>query len=355
MSNSENIIVPAILCGGSGTRLWPLSRNDRPKQFLNLLGKNSMIQETALRSLRATGGMDSHVMTVTLGDLKNEVKLQMEEAGKDFSTHVLSEPSARNTAAAVAYACLYAKDSFGENAFLWILPADHHIGNEQNLKAALNEGLEAAKDGKMVTFGIEPTRPETGFGYIEKGPAYKVDTVYEVGRFVEKPDRETAAYYIETGNYLWNSGMFLFRIKTAIQQFEKYSPNILEGVCKAIESGTSELPDTSLYSEVEKQPFDKAIMEKTKDTAVVPCDLEWSDVGSWESLWEINQKDDNLNVASKNVVMHDTKNCFVQSEGKKIIACAGVKDLAIIETEDALLIADLRDSDALKELVNKLN
>ncbi|MCB1579664.1 MAG: mannose-1-phosphate guanylyltransferase [Rhodospirillales bacterium] len=347
-------VIPVILCGGSGTRLWPYSREDHPKQFLNLFGKKSLLQETIARTMRIADVPEDHIITVTLDDLRAEVVEQLVAIGPGTQNHILSEPSPRNTAAAVAYAALYIKLTFGDNAYAWILPADHHIQNEQALHEALAAALEAAEQDYIVTFGIQPTRPETGYGYINVGQPLEGASARKANAFFEKPDKETASTYLKESTYLWNSGMFLFQTGTVLRQFDEHAPEILMQVRKSMEAGKTDLPNAELYAEVAKQPFDKAIMEKTGDVAVVPCDPEWSDIGSWESLWEIREKDKNGNVIEERVVCHDTKNCMILPEGKRLVACAGIEDIVIIETPDALLIADRTNTNSLKDLVEKL-
>jgi len=347
-------IVPVILCGGSGTRLWPHSRENHPKQFLNLFGEKSLLQETATRAMRVASAAENNIVTVTLDDLRAKVIEQLVAIGPGTQNHILSEPSPRNTAAAIAYAALYIRSIFGDNAYAWILPADHHIQNEQALRDALMAGLKAARQGYIVTFGIKPTRPETGYGYINVGEPMEGGSARKVKEFVEKPDKETAQSYLKEGTYLWNSGMFLFQTDTVLRQFDEHAPEILMQVRKSMEAGKPDLPNAELYAKVAKQPFDKAIMEKTGDVAVVPCDPEWSDIGSWESLWEIREKDKNGNVIEERVVCHDTKNCVILAEGKRLVACTGIEDLVIIETPDALLIANRTNTNSLKDLVEKL-
>ncbi len=324
------------------------------------MGSNSLLRETMERSRRLTGATGDQIVTVTLGDLQGTVHAQLganaqTNTAEAANLHILSEPSARNTAAAVAYAALYVRAHFGEDAVMWILPADHHMGREDALKAAYEDGLKAAAQGCLVTFGITPTRPETGYGYINLGPSLIEGRVFRANGFFEKPNRETAETYLQAGTYLWNSGMFLFRTATVLNEFQSHAPDILAGVRAAIEkTGDDTHPDAALYAAVAAQPFDKAIMEKTDTVAVVPCDPDWSDIGSWESLWELKDRDANGNAIQGRVVCHDTKNCLVLSGGKRLIACAGVENLAIIETADALLITTRTSADPLKGLVTRL-
>lgn len=352
MSNTNALrVVPVILCGGSGTRLWPASREKLPKQFLNLLSDMSLLQETVERALRISGAKPEDVVTVTLADMSESVTAQLRDLDPALALHILSEPSARDTGAAVSYAANYIKDKMGVGAVMWILPSDHHIGDESAMKASLDNALWAAGQDNLVTFGIRPTRPETGYGYIRLGASLKDQAVFRADKFVEKPDLATAREYLETGKYLWNSGMFVFSVDCVLAQFEKHAKPLNDTVIKAMDGGDKINPE--LYASIEKRPFDKAIMEKADLVAVVPADPEWSDIGSWESLWEISEKDEDGNVKSGQVFTLQSTGCLVQSTNK-LIACAGVNDLVIIETADSILVVDKKNSDIMKALVNAM-
>lgn len=341
-------IIPVILCGGSGTRLWPASRESRPKQFLSLMNEDSLLQNTVRRALAITNAPASSVMVVTLGAMKNDIAAQIGDA----SAHILCEPSARNTAAAVAFAADYAAKTFGDDAILWILPSDHHIGNESALDDSFQYALQSAKDGHLVTFGIAPTRPDTGYGYIRAGKAKDGSHILPVEQFVEKPDLETAKKYLASGQYLWNSGMFLFTAKNVLAEFSQHAPQILSGVRAAVKTNACE-PDAQSYAAIESRPFDKAIMEHSNRVTVVPSNPGWSDIGSWESLWDLREKDENNNVLLGNAITHNAKNSLVQAHGK-LIAVAGLDNIVVVETDDAILIMDKTDNDSMKELVKKL-
>ncbi len=345
------MIIPVILCGGSGTRLWPVSREIYPKQFLNLLGQRSLLQNTVNRAVEITGAARSDVVIVTLADFRADVAAQL---GEEATHHVLCEPSARNTAAAIACAAIYVRDTFGADAVLWVLPSDHHIGNDAELARAFKDAKDAAEQGYLVTFGIRPTRPDTGYGYILRGDAVSGGRVFSISQFLEKPDLERAAQYIADGRYLWNSGMFVFRAGSVIGEFEKYSADVLDAVARAIGGADAASPDAALYSSIPKVPFDIAIMERSDKGAVVPTDPAWSDIGSWESLWDASEKDSQDNAVKGVAALHDTKGCFIQGNGGRLIACAGVENLVIVDTGDAVLVADRSNSDAIRELVNKI-
>jgi mannose-1-phosphate guanylyltransferase/mannose-6-phosphate isomerase len=347
-------IIPVILCGGSGTRLWPASRENHPKQFLNLVDDFSLLQNTMQRALRITNTAAEKLVTVTLDSLAEEVASHASEVDVAAANHILCEPSARNTAAAIAFAAAYIEETFGADTFMWILPADHHIGNEKELKQAADYALSAAKQNFLVTFGIQPHRPETGYGYIKIGKQFSGSNIHQAEAFMEKPDAKTAQSFIDSKNYLWNSGMFFFSTSTLLDEYRKHSPHILSLVRNAIASAENPREaDGYIYAQIPEQPFDKEIMEKSDRVAVIPCDPSWSDIGSWESLWEMRPKDDNGNVVQGHAACHETSNCLIQAN-TRLIACAGLENIVVIETPDALLIADRRNSDAMRALVKTL-
>lgn len=346
------MIVPVILCGGSGTRLWPASRESHPKQFLSLVGEDSLLQNTAQRALSLSGAPASSLVVVTLAAMKGMIETQLSKLSPAMTGHILCEPSARNTAAAVAAAGLYVRHHFGDEAVLWILPSDHHIGDEAKLKNALTLALPAAMDGNLVTFGITPTRPDTGYGYIRAGAAQPHSNVLSVDQFVEKPDLKTAKEYLSSGQYLWNSGMFLFTAGAVLGEFKSHAPDILSIVERSLKTNEKSL-DKDLYATIPAQPFDKAIMEKSPHVAVVPANPDWSDIGSWESLWDICQKDENNNVLDGNAVTLNTKNSLIHSK-EKLIAIAGLENIVVVETDDAILIMNKQDNDSMRALIKKL-
>ena len=351
-SEKDLIIVPVILCGGSGTRLWPASRENHPKQFLSLLDDFSLLQNTLRRALRVSGADASSAVVVTLCGMEESVRSHMAEINPSAAAHILCEPSARNTAAAVALAADYVAKTFGENAIMWILPADHHIARESALASSFQHALQAAKGGLLVTFGITPTRPDTGYGYIRSGQADAAGFACAVDSFVEKPNLATAKTYLADPAYLWNSGMFVFSAKTVLEQYAAFAAEILDGVRISVKN-SARRPETGAYNAIQSTPFDKSIMEQAENVVVIPCNPEWSDIGSWESLWEISDKDSNGNVLEGKAVIHNSEGCLVQSK-TRLIAVSGLKDIVVIETEDALLISNKSDNDSMKELVTAL-
>ena len=345
-------IIPVILCGGSGTRLWPLSRENMPKQFLNLIGDFSLLQDTVLRTQRVSGAKDNEFLFVTLSNTADELQQQLEELGSEFTNNILYEPCARNTAAAVALAARYVSTHFGADSIMWVLPADHHISDENALKQSLQEAVKAAKLDYLTTFGIVPSRPETGYGYIHVTNETVVGKTLKTKEFVEKPDLETAKQYIKNGNYLWNSGMFVFKTGTILENYMRYASDIVHSVYHSIINNEKN-PSKEEYMKVPKIPFDTAIMERSEHVAVLPCDIGWSDIGSFESLWEISDKNPHGNVIEGTAALYNSRNCMVHA-GDRFVTCAGIDDIVVIETEDAVLVTNKNNGDSMKVLVDGL-
>lgn len=346
-------IIPVILCGGSGTRLWPASRERHPKQFLPLVDKRSLLQNTMMRALHISGANANDLVTVTHTSLAHQVRAQLQDVSLSATQHILREPLSRNTAAAVAYAAVYVSRVFGKDAVMWVLPSDHHVGEEEVLKTAFQDALTVVRKDFLATFGIRPSRPETGYGYIRQGNSLS-NTVFQAESFVEKPDAVTAAGYVAAGTYLWNSGMFLFKAGTILEEYAVHAPAILRKVIQAMDYAPELTEaDHDLYAAAAEMPFDKAIMEKSSRVAVVPCNPAWSDIGSWESLWEIGEKDESDNVISGNAVCHEARGCLVHAQ-KRLVTCAGVENIVVIDTGDAILVADRSNGDALRGLVKAL-
>ncbi len=343
-------IIPVILCGGSGTRLWPASRESYPKQFLSIMSEESLLQNTAKRAMAISGTSLSSMVIVTLAAMKDTIAKQMAVLSPATTSHILCEPSAQNTAAAICYAAQYVAQNFGGDAIMWVLPSDHHIGDEGALKESFSHALMAAKDHKLVTFGITPTRPDTGYGYIRARKDDAGKPVMGVEKFVEKPDLHTAQSYLNSGDYMWNSGMFLFKSGIVLHEFKNLAAPIYDGVLAATKGGDV---DSTLYAQILSTPFDKAVMEKSSYVCVVPTNPQWSDIGSWESVWDISQKDENNNVLDGNAATLNTKNSLIHSK-KKLIAVAGLDNIVVVETDDAILIMDKNDNDSMKALIKKL-
>ncbi len=330
------MIVPVILAGGSGTRLWPLSRDQYPKQLLRLFGDRTMLQHTLSRVAGAKGAAPPVV--VTNESHRFFVAEQVRQMG--LSATIILEPQGKNTAPAVAVAALRARAG-GEDPVLFVLPADHHIRDREAFNAAVARGAELAEQGKCVTFGIVCQAPETGYGYIRKGASLG-DGAFAMAGFFEKPDAETARAYVDSGEYLWNSGMFLFKASVVLEEFSRHAPDILAACGEALEKGREDLDffrlDPTAFAACRADSVDYAVMEKTDKGAMVSLDAGWSDLGSWEALWQVNEKDAADNVISGDVIVHDVHDCFLRAENR-LLAAVGVTGHIVVETADAVLIA----------------
>lgn len=347
-------IVPVVLCGGSGTRLWPLSCKDTPKQFLKLLDEYTLLQRTVVRTLSILDIDPTDVVTVTLNKMKEETVRQLSEISPALATHILCEPEGRNTAAAVALAIQYVERNIDEDALLWILPADHYIGDEEALKNAVLTARNAAEKDHLVTFGIEPTRPETGYGYIRKARNLNGSGSYHVERFFEKPKHDVALKFVQSGEYLWSSGMHLFTIEAAKNNFLAHAPLTWQKVSQALQdTANPRHPAVKFYSSIKKEPFETAVLEKSHNVAVVPCDPKWTDVGCWESLWEMKKKDQSGNALNGNAVAHESKNSMVMAQDR-LVTLVGLEDVIVIDAGDSILVAHKNNTDALKAMVQSL-
>lgn len=349
------MILPVILSGGSGTRLWPYSRSLYPKQFLPLVSEQTMLQETVSRLLNfaAADEMIGSPLVICNEDHRFMVAEQLRAINISASDIIL-EPFGRNTAPAIALAALAQPESL-----MLVLPADHVIKNIEAFETAVTAAAADARDGKLVTFGIVPTAPETGYGYVKKGGAVN-ETAFVVDQFVEKPDLATAQTYLSSGDYFWNSGMFLFKASRYLEELEKYNPEMVSVCRHAIDSASRDLDFTRINADVfencPEDSIDYAVMEKTQDAVVVPLDADWSDVGSWSALWEVSEQDDDGNVLKKgegDVVALDTKDCYVQAE-HKLIATIGLEHVVVVETDDAIMVADKSRVQDVKTVVNQL-
>ena len=348
------MIVPVILSGGSGTRLWPLSRSLYPKQLLPLTGDGTMLQETVRR---LDGLEDLGAPVVVCNEEHRFLVAEQLRQIETFPSAMILEPVGRNTApaAAVAAARILEQGGKGEDPVLLVLPADHVIRDAAAFRAAVAQGSEAAKAGKLVTFGIRPGEPHTGYGYIRASAGEGPVAVEE---FVEKPDAETAARYMESGDYYWNSGMFMFRASRYIAELREHRPDIVKACVAAVAGAKPDLDFLRLAKEAfENCPADSidyAVMEKTKDAMVVPLDAGWSDVGSWSSLWEASDHDGEGNVKVGDVIVSDTENCYLYSTDR-LVATVGLQDCIVVETKDAVLVAPKGRGEDVKMLVDQLN
>ncbi len=353
MTDQAPPIVPIILSGGSGTRLWPLSRRLHPKQFAALVGDLTMFQETAARLAGMRGARPAFVVcNEAHGALAAG---QLDELGAPPEV-VIMEPLGRNTAPAVAVAALRAMAG-GDDPLLLVLPADHMIRDVLAFQAAVAVGAPLASAGKLVTFGIVPDRPHTGYGYIQRGEAIEAGVSYLVQRFVEKPDAATAANYVASGEYSWNSGMFLFRASRFLEELESHAPEMLAGSRAALsagaETGAGILLDEEAFAATPADSIDYAVMEHTGDAAVVPLEAGWSDVGAWPALWEIADGDDDGNVVRGDVMLDGVTGSFVRAEGR-LVAVVGVEDVVVVETPDAVLVTSRDRAEGVKAIVERL-
>ena len=347
------MIVPVILSGGSGTRLWPLSREAYPKQFLPLVDQNTMLQNTALR---LAGLADvAAPLVVCNQEHRFMVAEQMRSAGVRPAAVVL-EPVGRNTAPAVAVAALHAQAGGGDPILL-VLPSDHVIADIAGFQAAVRRVVPHAEAGRLITFGIVPTVPESGYGYIKAGAPLDDSGISVVERFVEKPDATTAQMYLESGHYYWNSGMFMFRASAFLAELERFAPAMLAACQQALATEQADRDFLWLGSEAfaacPKDSIDYAVMEKTAHAVVMPLAVGWNDVGSWTALWEVGQRDAGGNIERGDVINIDTRDSYIDA-ASRLVATVGVEHLVVVETADAVLVASKDRVQEVKAIVDQL-
>ena len=343
------MITPVVLSGGSGTRLWPLSRELYPKQLLPLVGQYTLLQDT----LRRLGDQPSAAPVVVCNDAHRFlVAEQLRQIGVQPQAIVL-EPAGRNTAPAIALAAL----KLQPDALMLVLPADHVIRDVAAFRAAIGVALPAARSGKLVTFGIVPTAPETGYGYIECGAQTADEGVCAIRRFVEKPSSARAAEFLAAGGYFWNSGMFLFRADRYLQELARHAPYIAAAARAAVAGARPDLEflriDAEAFKACRSDSIDYAVMEKTADAVVVPLAAGWSDVGSWASLHEAQACDERGNVLRGDVLLEDSSGCLLFAESR-LLSVVGLKDLVVVETKDAVLVAPRDRAQDVKQLVTRI-
>lgn len=347
------MLVPVILSGGSGTRLWPLSRELHPKQFLPLVSDYSLFQDTITR----TKGLEVSAPVVVCNEQHRFMVAEQLLQLSLKATAIVLEPLARNTAPAVALAALAAQRAYPsvKSLLLLVLPADHQIRAPEAFVAAVKVGTTAASAGKLVTFGVVPDAPETGYGYIRKGGS--LGQAFSIAEFVEKPTREKAKGYVDSGEYLWNSGMFLFDASVYLQELKRFEPAMYDACVKASELSSHDLDftrvDAKRFAECPSNSIDYAVMEKTQNAVVVPLSAGWSDVGSWASLRESLAQDDHGNVTRGDVVTEDTQGCYLHAE-HRLLATVGLSDHVVVETRDAVFVAPNDRAQDVKALVGKL-
>lgn len=345
------MLLPIVIAGGSGSRLWPLSRSLYPKQFIRLASDKTMLQETIARLDEI-----AHQAPVIICNEEHRF-IVAEQLRQKSSKHsgIILEPVGRNTAPAIALAALHAIKN-GDDPMLLVLAADHVIENKQAFSVSVLKAVLYAEQGKLVTFGIVPTSPETGYGYIHQGEPVG-DGAYRVAQFVEKPNLPTAESYLAQGGYYWNSGMFLFKASRFLSELAQYRPDILSACEKSINNAKNDLDFIRVCEKAfvacPDDSIDYAVMEKTKDALVVPMDAGWSDVGSFSALWDVSNKDDSGNVTVGDVVIDQTSNSYIYAQNK-LVATVGVDNLVVIETKDAVLVAQKDKVQDVKNIVNEL-
>lgn len=353
------MFIPVILSGGAGTRLWPVSRETHPKPFMRLSDGQSLLQKTLSRALKLDDVAE--VLTVTNREFYFKTRDEYAALRHPLANHsFLLEPFGRNTAPAIGMAALYALEKHGPDSILLILPADHLIEHQHAFGDAVKQAYEAAKLNQLVTFGIKPTMPETGFGYIKFDALRENQTTHTVAEFVEKPSAELAQKYIDSEQYLWNSGMFCFKAEAVLAQLEQLSPGIFQSInhCwkqsrkETVLTDTIEIDPTTFHATADLS-IDYAVMEKAKDVVVVPCDFGWSDIGSWNAVSDLVHPDDAGNRVIGEALLVDVQNSFIQSHDR-LVAAIGVDDLIIVDTTDALLVASRNRTQDVKKIVSQL-
>ncbi len=343
-------MIPVILSGGSGTRLWPLSRGTYPKQFLPLVSDKTMVQETILR-LQGVDNLQAPIAVC------NEVhRFLMAEQLWELNTQpdaIILEPIGKNTAPAVALAALMAKSA---DDILLVLPADHVIADITVFQEAVAQAEQLALAGQLVTFGIVPTAAETGYGYIKRADE-KIAQAFKVAEFVEKPNMAVAQRYVDSGEYYWNSGMFAFKAGRYLEELEKFAPEMLAICRQALQQAEVDADfvrlNKDLFAQCPSDSIDYAVMEKTKSAVVIPLDASWNDVGSWSALWDVAVKDEHDNALTGDIIALDTERSYIHAENK-LVAVVGIKDMVVIETADAVMVAPKERVQDVKEIVNAL-
>lgn len=343
-------IIPVIMAGGSGTRLWPLSRGSYPKQFLKLVGESTMLQQTYERTKAFT---NENPIVICNEEHRFIAAEQLRLCGVNNPTLIL-EPVGRNTAPAIALAANHIIQD--DDAVMVVLSADHYIENTQALADQVLKGSDAAVTGSMVTFGITPTQPETGYGYIKKS-AKEISGLFDIEKFVEKPNAQLAQEYLDSGEYLWNSGMFVFTASAYLSELNKHRVDIASACQKAMHQAEVDMsfirPDPVEFESCADESIDYAVMEKTTKAKVIPLTAGWSDIGAWSSLWDISPKCTNNNAIEGDVIAIDSNNCYVHSR-EKLTSILGLENIVVVDTKDALLVANKDSVQDIKKIVNQI-
>lgn len=347
MADSTGKAFAILLAGGTGTRLWPVSRELYPKQLVKFIGNDSLVQSTIKR---LDPLLDLQNVRIVCGEQHYyEIARHIDDIGLASEGKIIREPSGRNTAPAILLAAFHVHRA-ADDGIMCVLPADHVIGDIESFHERMGVAIELADRGHIVTFGIKPNYPETGYGYIEGGDNYDLGAL-KVKRFVEKPDRSTAEQYIEAGNFFWNSGMFAFKASVLLAEFKIFQPKMLAAM-EACFSADRPIAAED-YDRFDNISIDYAIMEKTARCVVVPSDFGWSDIGSWKSLYDFLEKDESQNVIDGDVIARDTRHCFLQSHDR-LIAANRLQDLVVVETPDSIFVSDIEHSRDVKSIVSEL-
>ncbi|HSW69964.1 MAG TPA: mannose-1-phosphate guanylyltransferase/mannose-6-phosphate isomerase [Gammaproteobacteria bacterium] len=365
MKSGHQSVIPVIISGGAGSRLWPLSREAHPKPFIKLADDQSLLQKTFIRA-----GLAPHIeeiLTVTNREVFFHTRDEYRAINPYIKTSYILEPIGRNTAPAVAAAALYLLNTYDKNSILLVLPADHLIHDQENFSHAVKQAIQLAEKDYLVTFGMRPTLPETGYGYLEIDgskellkSSFKDIFTYRVLRFVEKPNADLARQYLDSGNHFWNSGMFCFSIETLLNEMNQHAPELLESVKESI-AISQKMQKSNNYFELESESFarvpdisiDYALMEKSNHVAAVACDIGWNDIGSWNALSELTEADASGNRIVGEGILHDTTNCYIHGSDR-VIGTVGLDNLVIVDMPDALLVSDRNRAQEVKYIVQRL-
>ena len=349
---TKPMIQPVILCGGSGTRLWPLSRQAYPKQFIQLNGSATMLQDSIARQ----SGLDAADTIFVCNEEHRFLTAEQIRSHGYNHAGIILEPIARNTAPAIALAALHSIAG-GDDPVLLVLPADHVIKDTEAYRSSIQKAISQAEKGGLLTFGIVPSKPETGYGYIRMGSQSGDGDIYHVDAFVEKPDMATAETYLKSGEYFWNSGIFMFRAGRYLEELEKFRPDIFKACTRAMAGAKTDLDfirvDQKAFAACPPDSIDYAIMEKTDQAMVVKLEASWSDIGSWQALWEINDKDEAGNSLKGDVILHNTRNSLVMAQNR-LVAVQGLDNAVVIDTADAVLVTSKDQAQEIKTLVKRL-